>query len=549
MNNRIRRLMHPTDYRYRALWYAIAVGVLYLVISIAWITFSDELLHSRFPVDPRALYLSKLKGWGFVTVMTFLIGGLVYTLLNRIARLRIAMDQSRRDVVTGTGNRLVLVDALQRAIAESARTGQDFAVIFVDVRKLNRINRSLGRAAGDEVLREIARQIRAGIRPRDVLTRLDSDKFAVIMPPQTDPAFAYGVTIALSRAFEKPVNVSGVDVPVQLAIGLVAGPADDTTEDRLLDTAEMALAQAKESGVPAMIRTDEPITMNGDTLQMEAELRAAADGGQLVIHLQPQYDIGSGALVGAEALVRWQHPARGLVLPGEFIPLAESAGFISDITRSVIEQVCALCGEWHGRNVPRIPVSVNLSVQDLSSWQTVTIIRNALRSASLPADWLSAEITESGLMENPDIALRLLDDMRSLGMTIAIDDFGTGYSSLIYLSRFRVDYLKVDRSFVTGVGQSQRDIALLRAINDMAHAMEVRTLAEGVETRADLELVQGLRFDAIQGFLVGRPLPAEEFFARHFNVDSGTWKKMRRISHPQTAAEAENAGIEHPGRA
>nr|WP_282571242.1 bifunctional diguanylate cyclase/phosphodiesterase [Methylonatrum kenyense] len=463
--------------------------------------------------------------------MAVIVGALVYVLQSRYAELQDAIRNSSHDLVTGTGNRRAAMDNLDWAMQQSQTNGQQFAVLMVDVRQLHRVNASLGRSGGDQALLEIARRLQEGLRKQDMLARLESDKFLIVMPPQTDTARAYGTAMSLSTRFERPIRVHGVEVAVQIATSVVVGPGDHADAGELLDAAEAALLHVKKKGFQSGGEAQAALVSSRDALQFESELRLAAGKDEFRLHLQPQFSLRDGSLIGAEALVRWQHPYLGLLPPGKFIPIAEAAGFIPDITAAVIQNACRMQRELADAALPELNLSINFSAVDLAMTESLERLRMAMQKAGIPGSQLSVEITESGLMRDPAMAQRVLTRLRAMGVQAAIDDFGTGHSSLNYLNRFPVDLLKVDRSFVSGVSDDERGIALLRAINDMAHAMGLQTLAEGVETTADHALLAELGFDSAQGFLYSPPLPLDEFLEQHLDPETRRW-----ISYPGAAA-------------
>ena len=509
--------------RYRPLLCGCTAAALYLLLSVLWITLSDRALFALDLPPDAVKRISLIKGWAFVTVMAMIIGLLVYVLQRRYAELQDAIRNSSHDLVTGVGNRRAAAENIDWALQQSRTKGQSFAVLMIDVLQMRRINASLGRSGGDRALLEVSRRILEGLREQDMLARLESDKFLVVMPPQTDASRAHGTAMGLSTLFERAIRIDGVEVTVQIATSIILGPGDHTGAGDVLDAAEAALLNVKQKGLQSGAESQSVLVSGRDALQFESELRLAARRDEFRLHLQPQFSLGDGRLIGAEALVRWQHPNLGLLAPGKFIPLAEAAGFIPDITRAVIGGACRLCHDMRSRGLPPLGLSINFSATDLARKETLTTLRQAMHDFGVTGDQLTVEITESGLMRDPATATRVLSQLRRMGVKIAIDDFGTGHSSLNYLNRFPVDLLKVDRTFVSGVNDDPRGIALLRAINEMAHAMSLRTLAEGVETAADQALLMKLGIDAAQGFLYIRPLPRDEFIARHLNPDNSAW--------------------------
>jgi diguanylate cyclase (GGDEF)-like protein/PAS domain S-box-containing protein len=411
---------------------------------------------------------------------------------------------ARYDGLTGLPNRNMFGDELERTLAKARRAGTRFALFFIDLDRFKNINDSLGHGAGDQLLKVMAARLRALLRESDLVARLGGDEFVVLLEGGVEPA-----------AVAEPVQIEARSFQVTGSIGISLYPDDGEDAATLLKHADAAMYLAKDQGKNNyQFYTAQLALHSAQQFALEADLRAAIDREELQLHYQPKVQVGSGELVGMEALLRWRHPQRGLLAPGEFIALAEDCGLIVPIGRWVLHAACRQVRAWRdaGCAVPRC--AVNLSARQLVSETLVDEVAAALRSTRLDADALEVEITESVLMADPERANRTLQGLHALGVHIAIDDFGTGYSSLAYLKRFPAQTVKIDRSFVSGLPDDRDDAAITQAVVAMAHSLALEVVAEGVETDAQLDFLRRLGCDGAQGYLIGRPMPAAQLQQR-----------------------------------
>jgi len=422
---------------------------------------------------------------------------------------------SLTDPLTGLPNRVLFADRLDHALARARRDGTQIAVLLLDVDQFKLVNDSLGHDAGDELLTAIAPRLLDAVRESDTVARLAADEFAVLCEgiQEDDDAIALGERIGAS--LREPVPVQGRELFVTASTGIVVSADGAETTPDLLSHADAAMYRAKEAGRGRVVLYDE-LTRGGwvDRLRMETDLRLALERGELSLVYQPIVDLRDGRTRSVEALLRWTHPERGPIGPDVFIPVAEETGLIVEIGRWVLETAVAQVAEWQ-RTQPGargLGVTVNVSGRQLFHESLVGDVERVAAESGIAPGTLGLEITESVLMDEGD-AVTVLEALRARGARLSLDDFGTGYSSLSYLKRFPLDTLKIDRSFVSGLGTGQDDAALVATIVSMAGTLGLEVVAEGVETEEQLRLLRDLGCDRAQGFLLARPLPPADLHA------------------------------------
>ncbi len=420
-----------------------------------------------------------------------------------VDRLR---HEARHDGLTGLPNRFFFHERLAEMLAVA---GTSCAVLMLDLDGFKEINDTLGHASGDGLLREVGDRLRSAAPSGAMVARLGGDEFAVLLP--RDAGFdaeraATGMQAALSRA----MVVDGLDLQVRASLGLSLSPEHGRDADLLLQHADLAMYRAKDRRLGWQLFDEQLDQTDPQRLSLLAHLDTALEREELICHYQPQVDTVSGELVGFEALVRWDHPLRGLVPPDEFIGLAERTGLIVPLTRCVLDLALARCAVWRA-SVPDLVMAVNLSPRALLEPGLVQDVRAGLASHGLPSAALCLEVTESSVMADPERAIVVLRELRSLGVRLSVDDFGTGYSSLAYLQQLPVHEVKVDKSFVLRLGHQAGSSAIVQAVIDLGHALELTVVAEGVEDVDALDALRGLGCDVVQGYLVSRPGPPEAF--------------------------------------
>ncbi len=416
------------------------------------------------------------------------------------------------DDLTGLANRGLLKERLHEACQRVRRNGRNMAVLYIDLDRFKLLNESLGHEAADALLREMSRRITQTLADADTIARLSGDEFVVLFDAYGSLSSLAHLGSRLLQRIRKPLIIDEQELVISASIGVSLMPDNSRDAEVLLRQANMAMQQAKHLGGNTLqFFTDRPQASSMQYLQLENQLRKALEVGQLEVFYQPRLSLADDALEAAEALVRWRHPQRGLVAPAHFIPLAEETGLIIPLGEFVLREACRQARQWQQDGLAEIRVSVNLSVKQLRQGNFVSLVRQVLEETGLPATMLELELTESQLLDDIDNAISISEQLRALGVRLAIDDFGTGFSSLSYLKRFPVDYVKIDRSFISELEHSSQDAAITRAIIAMVHSLERKVVAEGVETQAQMDFLKANQCDEIQGYLLSPPVPAEQF--------------------------------------
>lgn len=421
--------------------------------------------------------------------------------------------QTNQDALTGLASRNLLRERAELAMAFAQRQSRMVAVCFLDLDHFSRINDGLGHPVGDAVLQALGQRWQACLRERDTLSRIGGDDFVAVLADMGSPEEVAQRADALAQQVAQPLQLQGHEVSLSVSIGVSLYPQDGADFDTLLRHADAAMYRAKDRGRNALhfFTAD----MNGLALQrleLESQLRQALARQELVLHYQPLLDLHSQRVTDAEALIRWQRPGEGLRAPAEFITLAEDTGLIVPIGRWVLRQACEQALQWQAQGL-MLRVAVNLSARQFRDPQLLQSVQEVLAHTGLEPRWLKLEITESAVMENPEAATRTLHALRALGLGVSVDDFGTGYSSLAYLQRFPIDQIKIDRSFVHATDVDADSAAIVRSIVDLARALRLQTVAEGVETDSQRAFLQACGCDLVQGYGFSRPLPAVQLLA------------------------------------
>jgi diguanylate cyclase (GGDEF)-like protein/PAS domain S-box-containing protein len=417
------------------------------------------------------------------------------------------------DRLSGLPNRTLFLDRLTQAITSLPRRTGALAVLFLDVDRFKVINDGLGHDAGDEVLLELSRRLAELMRPGDTVARFGGDEFVVLCDGIHTPGQAGTIARRLQEAVAAPITIGDSEVVVTVSAGIAVATSEDDSAGDLLRDADAAMYRAKRDGGARALLFDDRMRDEAQArLGTEVELRKALSAGDLRLHYQPVVDLRTGVITGVEALLRWQHPTRGLIAPSDIIPIAEETGLIVPIGEWALEQACEQLLRWqrmHPRRTP-LTMAVNLSGVQLSQASLVERTGEILAATGVDARNLVLEITETVLMRDAVQALEVLEGLKALGVSLSVDDFGTGYSSLSYLKRFPVDQLKIDRTFVDGLGGDSEDLAIVQAIVALADSMGLATIAEGLETPSQRQVLQELGCASAQGYLLSRPLPAEQ---------------------------------------
>jgi diguanylate cyclase (GGDEF)-like protein len=484
-----------------------------------WLLHSEE-LHDTGRVVGHFELERSLRPLLVRTAAVLLLSAGVSALLLWMLRLR-ALRAAEADLefrawhdsLTGLANRERFRQQVAGAVQQAARLGHGVAVLVLDLDQFRAVNDAEGHDVGDAVLCNVAQRLRRSVRTTDGVARLGGDEFGVLLQGLQSADDAQALAAGLVQRFTRPFAVAGRDHHLGCSVGVAVFPQDATEPDRLLAYAGTALLQAKRNGRNGHCSFSAQMHAHlALQRRQDADLRQALAAGQFLLDYQPLRDLGRRRTHGAEALLRWRHPSRGLVPPGEFIDALERLGLIHEVGDWVLHEACAQTVRWGTAGLGPLRVAVNVSpLQFARGPEFVATVRRALQHSGLAPQHLQLEVTEGQLMADNQRSLATLGELRALGVSLAIDDFGTGYSSLAYLSRFPVDTLKVDRSFVAALGRGEGAEDIVRAIMQLGHNLKLQVTAEGVETAAQLQGLQRLGCDFAQGFLLGRPMPAREF--------------------------------------
>ncbi len=430
------------------------------------------------------------------------------------------IELAQQDSLTGLANRVQFRAFLDKAVARAARQDRSVALMFVDLDRFKMVNDTHGQETGDQVLKTVAERMSECLRKSDLAARFGADEFAIVMESLESPQTVSSAAQRILDAVSKPFRLGAKQIHATTSIGVAIYPMDADSPESLMSSAHTAMAQAKERGKNTyQFYTREMHQHALKQLELERTLRGAMERGEFLLHYQPQVDMRQGRIVGFEALLRWQHPERGLVPPGEFIDFCEESGLIVPLGKWVLHSACEQQRRWQDLGLPPVHIAVNVSARQLQDRDLVQVFKEVVKDTGADPRLLDVELTESAMLKDPDSVGRLLQGFSDMGMGVALDDFGTGYSSLTHLRRFSVSTIKIDRSFITNLCSSQDDAAIVSAIVGMGRSLRLRTLAEGIETSEQLAFLRQLNCDSMQGYYFSKPLPAEaitgELFERN----------------------------------
>ena len=458
--------------------------------------------------DTRSLYLVLLGG------LVLLYLGLFRVVAGASKRLRRHAahneHQALHDALTGLPNRTLFHDRIEQALRQSRRERVLGAVLLIDLDRFKEVNDTLGHQKGDLLLKDIGARLGATLRDSDTIARLGGDEFGVLLPTLDSTAGAVAAAEKIRGTLEADFHIDGLPVHVDASVGIALYPQHGEDVDTLLQHADVAMYEAKRTHGGHEIYSVEHDPYNPVRLAMVGQLRKGLADNEVLLHYQPKIDLETGRVVGAEALVRWQHPERGLILPAEFVPMAERTGLIRPLSRYVLDHALAQCREWRDSGLD-LKISVNLSARNLLDPTLPEDVTKLLTKWGIPVDLLELEITESTIMIDPKRAMEVLGRLHAMGIGLSIDDFGTGYSSLVYLKELPVNELKIDRTFVARMASNRGDAFIVRSTIDLAHNLHLKVVAEGVEDEDTMKELARLGCNIAQGFHVSRPLPPAEF--------------------------------------
>jgi diguanylate cyclase len=456
-----------------------------------------------------------------ILAITLIISVLDMRLESRTAKLAVSLAEANQeltylalhDSLTKLPNRALLEERLRQAIGRADREKKCFALMFLDLDGFKAVNDAYGHAVGDLLLVEAARRIEARIRIQDTISRVGGDEF-VFVGDVGEPADAAALAEKLMVIIRDPFQVAGHELRMSVSVGIAMYPGNGGNQHELLTNADAAMYHAKSLGRDSFRFFEASMNSHVQAhLELTQDLRRAVDRRELVLHYQPKFEAPTGAPIGAEALVRWEHPALGLIQPNDFIPLAEKTGLIVSIGEWVLDEACRQMREWHDAGRQNWTMAVNLSPVQFGHPDLIEMVRATLERHMLIPHCLTLEITESTAMRDADASVAILQQLHEMGVRIAIDDFGTGYSSLLYLKRLPATELKIDRGFVRNLAHDSEDRAIVSAIVALGQTLDLRIVAEGVETADQQELLTDMGCHSLQGFLFGRPMPPAQFLA------------------------------------
>jgi diguanylate cyclase (GGDEF)-like protein len=480
---------------------------------------SDQLIVIKKPFEPIEILQSASalsRKWQNARALRRHVESLELVVTDRTQGLEAANRQLRQlashDVLTGLPNRLLLDDRISQAIGQASRHSHEFAVLRIDLDRFKLVNDSLGHQAGDDLLREVAQRLQSTVRDIDTTARLGGDEFVVLLDGPVSRDEALAVCKRMIQVMGPSMSLLGIDVHITPSIGVAFYPADGVSVDLLLAHADAAMYSAKERGRNnAQCYAAGMSAVTEGRVQFESELHEALRSGQFELHYQPKVDTATGRINSAEALIRWRHPQRGLVPPGDFIPVAEECGLIDAIGEWVLFEACRQAKAWQTSGLRPLRVAVNVAPSQFRLTNLAEQIRRALEASGLEPQLLEIELTETAVMSDAEESIQLLEAISRMGVLVSVDDFGTGYSSMSYLRRFPIDKLKIDRCFIEQVTRRPEDASIVRAIISLAHSLHLKVIAEGVETPEQLQLLSDLGCDQYQGFYFSAALPPAQF--------------------------------------
>jgi diguanylate cyclase (GGDEF)-like protein len=420
--------------------------------------------------------------------------------------------QALHDSLTDLPNRTLFHDRVRQALTSARRDHVPAAVMIMDLDRFKEVNDTLGHASGDELLKQVGLRLSASLRESDTVARLGGDEFGVLLPKVVDAEAAVAVARKLRTTLEEPFTIHGLTLQMEASVGIALYPDHGGDVQSLLQRADVAMYVAKEHPAGCEVYTRERDDYSPDRLTLLTELRRAIDRGELLLHYQPKADLRTGEIHGVEALVRWQHPERGMIPPDEFIPAAQKTGVIGPLTMFVLDEALRQCRTWSLQGL-ELCVAVNLSTRNLLDLHLPEAVGELLARWEVPAGLLELEITESTILADPVRAMQILSRLDEMGVRLSIDDFGTGYSSLAYLKRLPVDELKIDKSFILGMDESENDEVIVRSTIDLGRNLGLRVVAEGVESAQGWSRLAQLGCNVAQGYYLSRPVPAAELTA------------------------------------
>ena len=448
----------------------------------------------------------------------------------RLLHEREMRHQAYHDSLTGLPNKSKFSEQLRESINRSIRSGQQFALMFVDLDRFKIINDSMGHDAGDQLIRITGERLSSLTREKDILFRWGGDEFTIILENIDNLDDVSTITERIIKGMSSPISIAKQELVITTSIGIAVYPNDSDSAEALIKNADAAMYHAKGSGRNRYeFYTPEMNARAKERLELESGLQKALQNEEFILHYQPKYGASTQKLVGVEALLRWQHPSYGLVMPDRFIPALEENGLINAVGQWVLRTACAQNKMWQEQGFAPVTVSVNISAVQFRSPQLIDTVARVLDETQLESRYLELELTESMFISNTEAAINTMYRLKDLGVSLSIDDFGSGYSSLSYLKRFPVDYLKIDRSFIKDIENSNKDAAITNAITVLAHSLNMKIVAEGVESQGQLDYLKSQGCQELQGFLFSRPISAQEVSELLEKVSAAQQSQLKSI--------------------
>ena len=448
----------------------------------------------------------------------------------RLLHEREMRHQAYHDSLTGLPNKSKFSEQLRESINRSIRSGQQFALMFVDLDRFKIINDSMGHDAGDQLIRITGERLSSLTREKDILFRWGGDEFTIILENIDNLDDVSTITERIIKGMSSPISIAKQELVITTSIGIAVYPNDSDSAEALIKNADAAMYHAKGSGRNRYeFYTPEMNARAKERLELESGLQKALQNEEFILHYQPKYGASTQKLVGVEALLRWQHPSYGLVMPDRFIPALEENGLINAVGQWVLRTACAQNKMWQEQGFAPVTVSVNISAVQFRSPQLIDTVARVLDETQLESRYLELELTESMFISNTEAAINTMYRLKDLGVSLSIDDFGSGYSSLSYLKRFPVDYLKIDRSFIKDIENSNKDAAITNAITVLAHSLNMKIVAEGVESQGQLDYLKSQGCQELQGFLFSRPVSAQEVSELLEKVSAAQQSQLKSI--------------------
>jgi diguanylate cyclase (GGDEF)-like protein len=507
---------------------------------------SDKLLVLKKPFEPIEVLQcasALTRKWQDALVVRRQVNSLEQVVTARTEGLEAANRQLRHlathDALTGLPNRVLLDDRLAQAIARAARAQQHFALLMLDLDRFKHINDSLGHRAGDELLNEVATRLKSVVGTLDTVARVGGDEFMLVLNSAADRTEAERVAQLTIEALKVPVRISGVDLRISTSIGIAFYPSDSTKAENLIAHADAAMYCAKKRGRNNLQFFEPGMDSNvRERVKLESDLHIALNQQQFELYYQPKVDTATDYFHSAEALIRWRHPERGIIMPDAFIGLAEECGLINAIGEWVLREACRQCKAWQLEGLPPVRVAVNVTASQFRQGNLLSVIRDAVAEAQLDPRFLEVELTESAVMTHPEESAGILEKLSNMGVLVSVDDFGTGYSSMSYLRRFPIDKLKIDRGFVKDLMTRADDASIVQAIISLAHSLRLKVVAEGVETPEQLSSLKSMGCDQYQGFHFSPPLSANDFgdLMRQRQLEEDAFEDEAGRTHSKLAA-------------